>query len=81
MLQLQTQWKQRDWSIHGPPFPLAIQVLPSFLTSVPGLITDGRPLYVLRLGQMDVKGLLKSIGEDGLLKLVSALLLLLITFV
>lgn len=33
--------------------------------------TDGRPLYILRLGQMDVKGLLKSIGEDGLLKLVS----------
>jgi hypothetical protein len=32
---------------------------------------DGRPVYVLRLGQMDVKGLLKSIGEDGLLKLVS----------
>ncbi|XP_077299660.1 real-time isoform X2 [Arctopsyche grandis] len=30
---------------------------------------DGRPLYVLRLGQMDVKGLLKSIGEEGLLKL------------
>ncbi|KAL1140341.1 hypothetical protein AAG570_000273, partial [Ranatra chinensis] len=30
---------------------------------------DGRPLYLLRLGQMDVKGLLKSIGEDGLLKL------------
>ncbi|XP_026738905.1 protein real-time isoform X2 [Trichoplusia ni] len=30
---------------------------------------DGRPLYILRLGQMDVKGLLKSIGEDGLLKL------------
>ncbi|XP_075220427.1 real-time isoform X2 [Lycorma delicatula] len=30
---------------------------------------DGRPLYLLRLGQMDVKGLLKTIGEDGLLKL------------
>uniref|UniRef100_A0A1B0GP34 Uncharacterized protein n=1 Tax=Phlebotomus papatasi TaxID=29031 RepID=A0A1B0GP34_PHLPP len=30
---------------------------------------DGRPLYVLRLGHMDVKGLLKSIGEDGLLRL------------
>ncbi|XP_044730159.1 SEC14-like protein 1 isoform X2 [Chrysoperla carnea] len=29
----------------------------------------GRPLYILRLGQMDVKGLLKSIGEEGLLKL------------
>ncbi|XP_054289717.1 protein real-time isoform X2 [Macrosteles quadrilineatus] len=30
---------------------------------------DGQPLYLLRLGQMDVKGLLKAIGEDGLLKL------------
>ncbi|XP_059611478.1 protein real-time isoform X2 [Phlebotomus argentipes] len=30
---------------------------------------DGRPLYVLRLGHMDVKGLLKSIGEEGLLRL------------
>ncbi|KAL7289682.1 hypothetical protein TKK_0016406 [Trichogramma kaykai] len=30
---------------------------------------EGRPLYVLRLGQMDVKGLLKSIGEDELLLL------------
>ncbi|KAL0272928.1 UNVERIFIED_CONTAM: hypothetical protein PYX00_005734 [Menopon gallinae] len=33
---------------------------------------DGRPLYILRLGQMDVKGLLKSIGEEGLLKLTLA---------
>lgn len=31
---------------------------------------DGRPIYVLRLGHMDVKGLLKSIGTDGLLNLV-----------
>lgn len=31
---------------------------------------DGRPLYILRMGQMDVKGLLKSIGEDDLLLLV-----------
>lgn len=30
---------------------------------------DGRPLYILRLGHMDVKGLLKSLGEEGLLKL------------
>ncbi|XP_049811451.1 protein real-time isoform X1 [Schistocerca nitens] len=30
---------------------------------------DGRPLYLLRLGQMDVKGLFKSVGEEGLLKL------------
>lgn len=34
-------------------------------------ITEGRPLYILRLGQMDVKGLLKSIGEDELLLLVN----------
>lgn len=37
---------------------------------------DGRPLYILRLGHMDVKGLLKSIGEDGLLKLVKNFLLI-----
>ncbi|XP_059470785.1 SEC14-like protein 1 isoform X2 [Neocloeon triangulifer] len=30
---------------------------------------EGRPLYVMRLGQMDVKGLIKTIGEDGLLTL------------
>ncbi|CAD7085860.1 unnamed protein product [Hermetia illucens] len=30
---------------------------------------DGRPMYILRLGHMDVKGLLKAVGEEGLLKL------------
>ncbi|XP_022253439.1 SEC14-like protein 1 [Limulus polyphemus] len=30
---------------------------------------SGRPLYILRLGQMDVKGFIKSIGEEGLVKL------------
>lgn len=30
---------------------------------------SGRPIFILRLGHMDVKGLLKSIGEEGLLKL------------
>ncbi|XP_042218419.1 SEC14-like protein 1 isoform X2 [Homarus americanus] len=29
---------------------------------------ESRPLYLLRLGQMDVKGLVKSVGEEGLLK-------------
>lgn len=29
---------------------------------------DGRPLYILRLGQMDVKGFIKSIGQEGLMK-------------
>ncbi|XP_076764720.1 protein real-time-like isoform X2 [Xylocopa sonorina] len=32
---------------------------------------DGRPLYILRMGQMDVKGLLKSIGEEDVLLLVT----------
>ncbi|XP_035706073.1 SEC14-like protein 1 isoform X2 [Folsomia candida] len=30
---------------------------------------DGRPLFVLRLGVMDVKGLMKTVGEEGLLRL------------
>jgi hypothetical protein len=30
---------------------------------------EQRPLYIIKLGNMDVKGLLKSIGEDGLLHL------------
>ena len=38
------------------------------------LYTDDRPLYVLRLGLMDVKGLMKSVGEENLLKHVSSLL-------
>ncbi|KAI1725704.1 PRELI-like family domain-containing protein [Ditylenchus destructor] len=29
---------------------------------------EGRPLFVLRLGQMDVKGLLRSVGLESLLK-------------
>lgn len=35
------------------------------------LFLDGRPLYILRLGQMDVKGLIKGVGEEGILKHVS----------
>ena len=31
---------------------------------------EGRPVYHLRLGQMDVKGIIRSIGEEGLTKLV-----------
>ena len=33
--------------------------------------SEGRPLYVLRVGQLDVKGLLKTVGEGALLKHVS----------
>lgn len=32
---------------------------------------DGRPLYVLRLGQMDTKGLVRALGEEALLRYVS----------
>ncbi|ELW72150.1 SEC14-like protein 5 [Tupaia chinensis] len=36
---------------------------------------DGRPLYILRLGQMDTKGLMKAVGEEALLQHVSQALL------
>eukprot|EP00794_Sanderia_malayensis_P008919 gene8919-9871_t len=29
---------------------------------------DGRPVYIIRLGTMDIKGLLKSVGEEGFVK-------------
>ncbi|KAG9473476.1 hypothetical protein GDO78_013590, partial [Eleutherodactylus coqui] len=29
---------------------------------------DGRPLYILRLGQIDTKGLLKAVGEEAILR-------------
>ncbi|KAM4820318.1 SEC14-like protein 5 [Thomomys bottae] len=29
---------------------------------------DGRPLYILRLGHMDTKGLMKAVGEEALLR-------------
>ncbi|CAN8002366.1 unnamed protein product [Ixodes hexagonus] len=37
--------------------------------SVSRVVADGRPMYVLRLGQVDMKGFIKSIGEQGLVKL------------
>lgn len=37
------------------------------------LSVDGRPLYVLRLGQMDTKGLVRALGEEALLRYVSVL--------
>lgn len=29
---------------------------------------EGRPVYIVRLGSMDFKGLLKTVGEDGFVK-------------
>ncbi|XP_068099566.1 SEC14-like protein 5 [Hyperolius riggenbachi] len=34
---------------------------------------DGRPLYILRLGQVDTKGLLKAVGEEAILRHVLAI--------
>ena len=36
-------------------------------------VSESRPIYLLRLGQMDVKGLLKAVGEEKLLRMVSRL--------
>lgn len=40
-------------------------------TASPLLCTEGRPLYILRLGHMDTKGLMKAVGEEALLQHVS----------
>lgn len=34
---------------------------------------DGLPLYILRLGQMDTKGLVRALGEESLLRHVSSI--------
>lgn len=46
---------------------LVLVIIPSFVSPA-----DGRPLYVLRLGQMDTKGLVRALGEEALLRYVSA---------
>ena len=30
--------------------------------------SDGRPVYILRLGHLDIKGMLRAVGEDALLR-------------
>lgn len=54
-------------------FPLTF--LEAALSNVPCCVVcvsaDGRPLYVLRLGQMDTKGLVRALGEEALLRYVS----------
>jgi len=35
---------------------------------------DGRPVYVLKLGQMDTKGVLKAVGEEKILKHILSLM-------
>lgn len=52
------------------PFTQPVALCPAisdFLRFCP----DGRPLYVLRLGQMDTKGLVRALGEEVLLRQVT----------
>lgn len=56
-----------DSSCQYPP-PQKMSLLFSGLCPPP---KDGRPLYILRLGQMDTKGLMKAVGEEALLQHVS----------
>lgn len=63
----------------APPSPRRVSPhrgsdLPPFqhpLHNTPCLCKDGRPLYILRLGHMDTKGLMKAVGEEALLQHVS----------
>ena len=32
------------------------------------IILDGRPVYIVKIGSMDFKGLLKTVGETGFIK-------------
>jgi len=43
-------------------------MIPVYIILYCVFILDGRPLYILRLGQMDVKGLAKAVGYDNILK-------------
>ena len=56
-----------------PIFPFPTQVHPVVRDYFPGgwhhYDHEGRPVFLLRLGQMDVKGIVRSIGEEGLTKL------------
>ena len=36
------------------------------------LLSDGRPVFIMRLGQVDVKGLIKAVGEEAILRHVSS---------
>lgn len=52
-------------------WPVPFQLPGLLLTLSLSPPADGRPLYVLRLGQMDTKGLVRALGEEALLRYVS----------
>lgn len=59
---------------HGgrpPPFTQPVALCPVISAFLRLFCPDGRPLYVLRLGQMDTKGLVRALGEEVLLRQVT----------
>lgn len=69
MLQDSFKWRQDNNIDQIVDYKLPAVVIKHFPGAWHNTDKDGRPLYILRLGHMDVKGLLKSIGEEVLLKL------------
>lgn len=70
MLSQSLMWRKK----HGVDKILSEYELPKVLKDFfPGgwhhYDKEGRPLFILRLGQMDVKGIIKSVGEEGITKL------------
>lgn len=70
MLSASLIWRKK----HGVDKILSDYVLPSVVRDhFPGgwhhRDREGRPVFLLRLGQMDAKGIIRSIGEEGLTKL------------
>jgi len=71
MLSTSLLWRKK----HGVDKILSEYQLPNVIKNYfPGgwhhYDKEGRPVFLLRLGQMDAKGIIRSIGEEGLTKLV-----------
>jgi hypothetical protein len=68
-----TKFVNCSWSVLKTTKILVVQVPAVVRDYFPGgwhhHDREGRPVFLLRLGQMDVKGIVRSIGEEGLTKL------------
>lgn len=58
-------------TLDSPPFTAPVALCPVISDFLRLCCPDGRPLYVLRLGQMDTKGLVRALGEEVLLRQVT----------
>lgn len=57
------------WEEHS--LTVQFEIFLYFLLCICRFRSDGRPLYILRLGQMDTKGLVRALGEEVLLRQVT----------